>query len=135
MPALIALSVQTTDLSCEKEFAMSVIDAAQWKGFADRFSRDHDGWSASLELRETDGGMDVAIDDRPFRGLTFEHHDSHDSLILTFGDDADEHISHIIANPHDLTVLDPSGNECSLIIGLEDGSGCVLELTNPLIPD
>ena len=135
MPALIALSVRTTDLSWEKEFAMSVIDAAQWKGFADRFSRDHDGWSASLEVREAGGGMHVAIDDRPFRGLTFEHHDSHDSLILTFGDDADEHVTHIIRNPHDLTVLDAAESECSLIIGLDDESGCVLELTNPLIPD
>lgn len=113
---------------------MSVIDTTRWKGFADRFGRDHDGRSASLELREPDGGMEIAIDDRPFRGLTFEHHDSHDSLILTFGDDADEHLTHIIENPHDLTLLDAAENECSLIIGLIDGSGCVLELTNPLIP-
>jgi len=51
---------------------MTTIDAAQWKAFAGRFSKQHDGWSASLQLRQSDGGVEMAVDDRPFRGVTFD---------------------------------------------------------------
>ena len=113
---------------------MTAVDASQWHSFSGRFSREHDGWSASLQLRQQDGGVEVAIEDRPFRGLTFESHDGHRTLILTFGDDADEHLAHIIEHPRDLAVLDDE-DRSSLVIGLADGSGCVLELENPFHPD
>jgi hypothetical protein len=113
---------------------MTSIDASRWKSFADHFSKEHDGWSASLKRLEGDAGMEVVIDDRPFRGLTFEHRDSHESLILTFGDDADEHLTHTVQQPHDVSLREGDG-ACSLIIELADGSGCILELTNPLNPD
>lgn len=114
---------------------MTAIEASQWKGFADRFSGEHDGWSASLLVRQIDGSVETAIDDRPFRGVTFENRSGHETLILTFGDDADEHLAHIIEQPSDLAVLDADEGRCSLIVGLADGSGCVLELASPFNPD
>lgn len=114
---------------------MTKIDAAQWKAFAVRFSKEHDGWSASLQVRQSDGGVEIAVDDRPFRGVTFETRDGGEALILTFGDDPDEHLAHIVEQPRELAVLDAQAGQCSLIIGLADGSGCVLELANPFNPD
>jgi hypothetical protein len=114
---------------------MTTVNAADWKGFADHFSKQHDGWSASLQVRQSDGGIEVEVDDRPFRGVTFEHRGSHDAVILTFGDDPDEHLTHIIEKPHDLAVLDGQSGHCSLIIGLADGSGCELELASPFNAD
>ncbi len=114
---------------------MTNIAVPQWKAFADRFGREHDGWSASLQLRQSDGGVEMAVDDRPFRGVTFENRDGRETLVLSFGDDADEHLAHIVEQPQQLTVLDADGEECSLIVGLADGTGCILELENPLNPD
>lgn len=114
---------------------MTTIDHARWKAFADRFSKEHDGWSASVELRQIDGGIEIAVDDRPFRGITVEQHDGHESLLLAFGDDPDEHLAHIVEQPAELSVLDEEPGQCSLVIGLADGTGCVLELTNPFTPD
>jgi hypothetical protein len=114
---------------------MTTIDAAQWKAFAGRFSSQYDGWSASLQVRRSDGGMEIAVDDRPFRGVTFEQRAGREELILTFGDDPDEHLAHIVEQPRELAVLDAEAGQCSLIIELADGSGCVLELTSPFTPD
>jgi Family of unknown function (DUF5335) len=114
---------------------MLSIESARWKSFVDRFSREHDGWSASLHLRQSDGSSETAVDDRPFRGATVESHERAVSVILTFGDDPDEHLTHIARRPTDIALLSPNEGECSLVIGLDDGSGCVLELTSPFNPD
>jgi hypothetical protein len=110
---------------------MTKIDPAQWKEFAGRFSKEHDGWGASLQIRQSEGGVEVEVEDLPFRGLTFEKREDRETLILTFGDDPDEHLAHIIERPRELSVLGAGSEECSLIIGLDDGSGCILELVNP----
>ncbi len=108
------------------------IDSATWTTFADRFTRDHDGWSATLELREPDGTIETAVDDRPFRGIAFERRGGHESVVLVFGDDADEHLAHIVESPREIVSVETEhGREASLIIGLEGGSGCILELANP----
>jgi hypothetical protein len=114
---------------------MTSPEAVQWKAFARRFTREHDGWSASLQLREPDGGVEMAVDDRPFRGVTFEAPGGRDTFVLTFGDDPDEHLAHIVEHPVDVAVLDQEEGQCSLIIGMADGSGCVLELESPFHAD
>ena len=114
---------------------MTTVNSPDWKGFSDQFSRQHDGWSASLQVRQSGGAKEVEVDDRPFRGLTFEHRDGHDAMILTFGDDPDEHLTHIIEQPREMALLDGETGHCSLIIGLPDGTGYELELSNPFNPD
>jgi len=114
---------------------MTAIERSQWPAFADRFTREHDGWSASVEIRQTDGGIEVAVDDRPFRGLTVGERNGRQSLILAFGDDPDEHLAHIVEQPGELSVLENEPGQCSLVIGQADGTGCVLELTNPFTTD
>lgn len=103
----------------------------QWSRFAKSFSRAHDGWASAIELHEADGEMEVVVDDRPFRGISCERHGDHDTLILSFGDDPDEHLSHLIEEPRAMTLLENDHSHVSLVIDLEDGSGCVLELSNP----
>ena len=110
---------------------MNEIAPADWDAFVDRFTREHDGWPATLQLRENDGGLDLAVDDRPFRGVTLEHRGGRTELILSFGDDADEHLTHLIEQPTALAVETGDEGDCSLVIGLADRSGCILELASP----
>ena len=114
---------------------MIPIDATQWSEFTRRFSHEHDGWSASVQVRGSDGAVDLAVEDRPFRGLTFENRGGHEVMILSFGDDPEEHLAHIVEHPQALSLLDHHPRECSLVIGLADGSGCVLELDSPFHAD
>jgi hypothetical protein len=140
---VIVAAEERTNLACSKrgtchprwEAVMSNAEAVQWKAFARRFSREHDGWSASLQVREVDGAVETAVDDRPFRGITFEAPCGREALILTFGDDPDEHLAHWVEQPIELTAVDGEEGHCLLVIGRADGSGCVLDLESPFTVD
>lgn len=109
------------------------VDPAHWATFAKTFSRAHDGWSASLEVREADGGLEVEVDDRPFRGLAVER-GAQPALVVTFGDDPDEHLAHIVERPWAITALEEDdGSASTLVLDEEDGTGCVVELSNPFV--
>lgn len=88
------------------ESEMTVIKTEQWKTFTQCFTREHDGWSASLQVRRSDHGEEIALDDRPFRGVSFEDGEGRDVLILKFGGDADEHLMHVVEQPREMAVLD-----------------------------
>ncbi|HYM61694.1 MAG TPA: DUF5335 family protein [Thermoanaerobaculia bacterium] len=114
----------------------SLIDEHKWKAFAEAFTRSHNGWLATLELREGDAPARVAVDELPFRGATIEKRGLRETLVLMFGDDAEEHFAHIIEQPRALKTIEAEDfSEASLVIDLGDGSSCILELSNPLIGD
>lgn len=109
------------------------IAAPEWKPFTNAFSRAHDGWSATLQLRDANGAVDPIVGDRPLRGITFEDRRGHDAMIVTFGDDAEEHLAHIVEHPKRLIAFESDDHsEASLVIEATDGSGCILELENPI---
>ncbi len=109
---------------------MTAVQRSEWSNFARRFSKGHDGWSASLRVLQAPGGFELAVEDRPFRGLTFETRPA-ETLILSFGDEADEHLAHVIESPQDIGVVDDGSSHCSLVVGSADGFGCVLDLEDP----
>jgi hypothetical protein len=110
------------------------VNTAQWKPFTNAFSRAHDGWAASLLMRDRSGALDPIIEDRPLRGITFENRSPrHDALIVMFGDDAEEHLTHVVYHPCRLIAFESDDHrEASLVIETKDGSGCILELENPV---
>lgn len=109
------------------------VAARQWKPFVDAFTRAHDGWGASLLMRDRSGALDPVFEDRPLRGITFEDRNPrHDAFIVTFGDDAEEHVAHLIAHPARLIAFESDDHrEASIVIETKDGSGCIVELENP----
>jgi hypothetical protein len=114
----------------------SLIDEHKWKAFTDAFTRSHNGWLATLELREGDEPARAAVDELPFRGATIEKRGLRETLVLTFGDDAEEHFAHFIEQPRALKTIEAeNASEASLVIDLGDGSSCILELSNPLLGD
>ncbi len=107
--------------------------ANEWKAFADQFSRAHEGWIASLEVREGGEPLRVQVDDSPFRGATVDKRDGRDTLVLTFGYEPEEHFAHIIHSPRALLTSETDDrSEASLIVESSDGGRCILELWNPL---
>ena len=108
------------------------IDEERWKTFADRFSRSHDGWVASLQIRDGDSTR-TEVEERPFRGATVEKRSGHGTMILTFGYEPEEHFAHIIHEPHAVLVSEAEdGSEASLKIDAGDCETCVLLLENPI---
>jgi uncharacterized protein DUF5335 len=109
------------------------IDREQWIRFAKDFSRAHDGWIASLEIREAGSPMRVEVDDSPLRGVTVEERDGRDTLVLTFGYEPEEHFAHIIHDPFAMVSAETDdGGGASLVIDSIDRGRCVLALWNPM---
>ena len=105
----------------------------KWRPFANDFTHAHDGWSASLEVREAGSPMRVEVDDSPFRGLSVEKRDGHDTFVFTFGDEAEEHFAHIIRDARDVVSAESDdGTVASLVVDSADRGRCVLALSNPM---
>jgi len=102
------------------------IDKADWKSFTDQFTRMHEGWTASLEFRGPGEPARVEVDESPFRGARLEQGDA---LVLTFGEEPEEHFAHVIRAPRVLRTSEADDHsEASLIIESSDGSRCTLAL-------
>jgi hypothetical protein len=109
------------------------VAAQHWKSFTDTFSRSHDGWVGSLEVREPGLPARVEVDESPFRGATIEKHDGRETLILTFGYEPEEHFAHIVHEPRAVVTSEgDDGSEASVVIDATDGSRCILAVWNPL---
>lgn len=108
---------------------ITAVDASQWETFADHFSEEHDRWSASFHVRRRDGGIDVFVDQRPFRGVTFRD-GTPDAFILLAGENPDDFVAHIVDRPTNVLAFGEEC-ECSLLIESEDGSGCLLRVAAP----
>ena len=104
------------------------IERSEWPRFAALFSRRHDEWVASLQVRDQ-----TTLDERPFHGIAFETRPGRETAILVFGDAAEEHIAHIIEHPQALTVSESEdGTSATLTIVDQEGEPCVLALLNPM---
>ena len=112
------------------------LEKAQWIAFAKDFSHAHEGWTASLEVREAGSPMRVEIDDSPFRGVTIEKRDRHDTVVLTFGYEPEEHFAHIVHDPRAIATAETDDRSAaSLVVDSSDHARCVLALWNPMRED
>jgi uncharacterized protein DUF5335 len=108
------------------------IDRQNWNAFAGQFSRSHNGWTASLEVREAGSPPHLEVDDRPFRGITVERHDGHDNLVFTFGTETDDRFAHVVRDPRCVvTAENMAGDGASLVVDSIDRGRCVLGLWKP----
>lgn len=75
------------------------IPRSEWATFFDSFSRQHDGWLASLELLAPDLGALTEVHNRPLAGIAAElHRSGRDSITIIFGRIPSE-LTHIINQP------------------------------------
>lgn len=109
------------------------IDREQWIAFANAFSREHEGWTASLEVREAGAPLRIEVDDSPFRGLTYEERDGRATLVLTFGYEPEEHFAHIIHEPFAMAAAETNDHAgASLVVDTAAYGRCILALWNPM---
>jgi Family of unknown function (DUF5335) len=72
----------------------------QWKNFLDRFSAEHEGWLATLEVLGPDIGAQQEAHDLPLEGITATSTDDESrSIAINLGNVAEDHVSHAIAKP------------------------------------
>jgi uncharacterized protein DUF5335 len=72
----------------------------EWMTFFDRFSRQHEGWLATLEVFAPNIGAQEEAHDLPFEGITASAKDSApETIAIILGKSPDDHVEHAIAAP------------------------------------
>ncbi len=96
--------------------ATTNIPREQWSQFLDQFSRQHQGWRASIEIEDPERGPQHVAEDAPFQGISFDDRGSESgSLEVAVGDQPDRFVSHLIEQPRALRVLEERPGEQAAI--------------------
>ena len=80
--------------------ATQEIPRDEWTTFFDGFSRQHEGWLATLEVMGTDIGAQQEARDLPLGGITATSKGSApESIAISLGNTAQDHVTHTITGP------------------------------------
>jgi hypothetical protein len=72
----------------------------EWTTFLDTFSRQHEGWLATLEVFATDIGAQQEASDLPLEGITATSTDDESqSIAINLGKTPEDHVTHTINKP------------------------------------
>lgn len=107
----------------------------QWNSFFDSFSRQHEGWLATLEVLDATVGAQPEAEELPFEGISVDSHDG-ESVVISFGRSPDDHVTHTIHQPKNLWLEQtPEGADASLEIKAADDSNTLLRFRSPVLPE
>jgi hypothetical protein len=80
--------------------ATKEIPRDEWTTFLDTFSRQHEGWLATLEVFATDIGAQQEARDLPLVGITPTSKDSKpETIAISLGKTPDDHVTHTVTGP------------------------------------
>ncbi len=75
------------------------IEHGSWAAFAEEFTRQHAGATASLESLSADSGDQFAAENLPFVGLSLEQKGSAaGALVVMLGTEGSDHLERIVAS-------------------------------------
>lgn len=112
------------------------IPRGEWLSFLDSFSRQHEGWLVTLEVPPGQGRSGVEAENLKLEGVTPEHSEGHDRIIIALGQEPDDHLTHFVSDPIRLLFLEKSGGgEAGLRIEAADGRRTVVRLRGPARPE
>jgi hypothetical protein len=76
------------------------IPREEWTRFLDTFSRQHEGWLATLEILGADIGAQQEARDLPLEGITATSSDAESqSIAINLGQTPEDHVTHTIPAP------------------------------------
>jgi Family of unknown function (DUF5335) len=113
------------------------IPREQWPSFFDSFTRQHEGWLATLEVFAESVGAQPEAEELPFEGISLDAEDGElDSVIISFGKSPSQHVTHTIYQPKHLWLQrTPEGADAALEIKAEDNSSTLLRFRSPMLPE
>src|SRR5881394_2228549 len=76
------------------------IPRQEWKSFFDSFSRQHEGWLATLEVLVSDVGAQEEAHELPLEGVSVASNTNQtETIAISMGRTLEDHISHTIVKP------------------------------------
>ena len=112
------------------------IPRGDWPMFFDSFSRQHEGWLATLEIFATELGAQVEEHEMAFEGIVDEWNEAlGNQIIIMMGAKQDDHITHTIAHPTNVSLEQTDeGADVALAITSEGGAVNLLRFRSPTLP-
>jgi Family of unknown function (DUF5335) len=113
------------------------IPKSEWPEFFDSFSRQHEGWLATLEILAIDIGAQVQERELAFEGIVDESNEAlGNQIIIMMGVKPDDHITHTVAGPIDVSLEQTDeGADVALAIKSVDGVTALLKFRSPMLPE
>jgi Family of unknown function (DUF5335) len=110
------------------------IPRSEWRGFFDSFSRQHEGWLATLEVLGVDIGAQEEGQALPLAGISLSSGgDETGAISIDLGTKPDEHISHAISEPTAVWLEQTEeGANAALEIEVADGTKTLLRFRSPM---
>jgi len=109
----------------------------EWREFFDIFSRQHEGWLATLEIFGSEIGAQVEECGLAFEGIVDEWDEVQGNEIqIMFGAKPDDHITHSISNPTTVSLEQTDeGADAALAIKSADGVMALLRFRSSMLPE
>jgi hypothetical protein len=108
----------------------------EWTSFFDVFSKQHEGWIASLEILGDEVGAQAEAVELPFEGISVSAESEPQSLVINLGRTAEDHVSHTVKRPRHVWLRQTEeGANDSLEIVEEGSQKTLLRFRSPMLPE
>lgn len=105
----------------------------QWNNFFNSFSRQHEGWLATLEVFGPDLGAQQEARQLPLEGISISSADEENQIALNLGKKPEQHITHTITEPEHVWVETTSeGASAALEIESKHQTKTLLRFRSPV---
>jgi hypothetical protein len=109
------------------------IPSEQWTIFLDEFSRNHAGWSATIEMMDGRTGVQKAAEGLELHGISFDTKGTRPSSIqISLGGGTAPHVDHIVDLPFHIRAAEDHQGNVHLQIEPADGPPTLLHLRAPM---
>jgi hypothetical protein len=111
------------------------VEPREWISFLDGFSRQHEGWLASIEIAMP-GGKLTEVVNRRLRGVSIDHADGIQRAYVEVGDSPDQCLTHVVESPRRIWFKRTrAGAHEGLEIESADGSTTIVRFRSAMLPE
>ena len=113
------------------------IPRKEWNNFFDTFSRQHEGWLATLEVFGPEIGAQEEARELPLEGVSIASGtDEPETIAISIGKSPEDHLSHTIVEPaHVWLEQTEEGANAALEIESENEIKTLLRFRSPVPPE
>src|SRR6266550_677611 len=113
------------------------IPRREWTRFFDSFSRQHEGWLATLEIFGPEIGAQEEARELPLEGISIASGTSEpETIAISIGKSPADHLSHTIVKPaHVWLEQTDEGANAALEIESQDETKTLLRFRSPVSPE
>lgn len=112
------------------------IPREDWNNFFDAFSREHEGWLATLEVFAPDIGAQEEARELPLEGISVASGNEADAIAISLGKTPEDHVTHTVTKPEHVWLDQTSeGAKAALEIESGDDTKTLLRFRSALRPE